>query len=84
MYFKKHFGKNLTDESRDPTLLKLRGIAKTAIEPHRSGEVELYSVYHSLKIWQAESEESIPEGSEVEVLESRGIKLLVKKVNGGK
>ena len=84
LYFKKHFGKNLTEESRDPTLLNLRGIAKTAIEPHRSGEVELYSVYHSLKVWKAESEESIPEGSEIEVIESRGIKLLVKKINGGK
>lgn len=81
---KKYFGKKVTDDTRDPTLNNLRGRAKTPIEQHKTGEVELYSMFHGLKDWKAESDEFIGEGDEIEVIEARGIRLLVKKTDGGR
>jgi len=68
------------ESSRDETLNKLRGRTTAAIAPGMPGEVELYSVYHGIKKWQAESGEVIESGIEIEVVEASGIKLIVKKI----
>jgi membrane protein implicated in regulation of membrane protease activity len=49
---------------------------------HRSGhpgEVELFSAFHGIKKWQAEADETIEADENISVIESSGIKLLVRK-----
>lgn len=78
-YFKKFFKSKGEAEERDPTLNNLKGRVVRAIMPDVPGEVELYTPYHGIKRWQAEATEIIEEGSEISVLEARGIRLLVAK-----
>jgi membrane protein implicated in regulation of membrane protease activity len=80
LLLKKRFQGDVADLSRDATLLNLRGKALAKISPGIPGEVELYSVYHGIKKWKAESEEIIETDDEVEVTDSKGIKLIVKKI----
>ena len=78
---KKYFGKTVTDSIRDPTLSELKGVAAEEIRPGHIGEVELFRPYHSLKKWRAESEDIIEPGDEVEVVEAKGVRLVVRKIN---
>ena len=72
--------RNAKDDARDPTLTSLKGKAVSKIEPNIPGKVELYESYHSLKLWKAESKETIIEGEEINVLEANGITLVVEKL----
>lgn len=81
-YFKKYFRSAGDADERDPTLNELRGRVVKAIMPDVPGEVELFTPYHGIKRWQAEAKEIIEEGSEIMVLEAKGIKLFVGKKNG--
>lgn len=79
-YFRKRFFKGkLSDESRDATLTNLKGKVSRKILPGIPGEVELYTLFHGIKIWQAESADAIDEGEEIVVVEADGIKLIVRK-----
>ncbi|TFH43599.1 MAG: NfeD family protein [Chrysiogenales bacterium] len=80
LFLKNKFQSDVVDISRDATLLNLKGKATMKIVPGIPGEVELYSVYHGIKKWQAESEEIIEAGEEVMVADAKGIKLIVKHV----
>ncbi len=79
LYFKKHFRRVIVDEDRDPTIRDLKGRVTKEILKDIPGEVELYSPFHGIKKWQAESDVTIMVGEEVVVKESRGIKLVVNK-----
>ncbi|HOO73398.1 MAG TPA: NfeD family protein [Spirochaetota bacterium] len=80
LLLKKKFSSNVVDSSRDATLLNLRGKATTKIVPGIPGEVELYSMYHGIKKWKAESGETIEAGEEITVTDANGIKLIVKHI----
>ncbi len=80
-YFKKYFKSSADTDERDPTLNELRGKVAKAIMPDVPGEVELFTPYHGIKRWQAEAKEIIEEGSEIIVIEAKGIRLLVAKKN---
>ncbi len=80
-YFKKYFKGSGDAEERDPTLNELRGRVVKAVMPDVPGEVELFTPYHGIKRWQAEAAEIIEEGSEIFVIEAKGIRLLVAKKN---
>ena len=75
---KKYF--NPKEEERDPTLIHLKGKCTVNIEKGRPGEVELYESFHGLTKWKAEASETISEGEEIQVIETSGIKLIVKKI----
>jgi inner membrane protein len=78
---KRYFGKTVTDTVRDPTLAELKGVAAEEIRPGHVGEVELFRAYHSLKKWRAESADTIEPGDEVEVIEAKGVRLVVRKIS---
>ena len=80
VFFRKKFQSSVVDSSRDVTLLNARGRATVRIIPGEPGEVELYSLYHGIKKWQAESDEIIEAGDEVTVTDANGIKLIVKQI----
>ncbi len=76
---KKRFRPDEPAGSRDPTITGLRGRCTRRITPTVPGEVELYENFHGLRIWQAESPETIEEGDEVTVNDAKGIKLIVSQ-----
>ena len=78
-FLKKRFSSGVVDASRDATLVNLHGKATKRIVPGIPGEVELYSLFHGIKIWQAESEEIIEKDDEIFVHDADGIKLVVKR-----
>jgi len=78
---KKKLAGGKTADSRDPTLIDLKGVCTRAVRPGMPGEVELYDNFHGIKNWQAESADDIPEGEEIRVVEARGIKLVVAKLS---
>ncbi|HDP81401.1 MAG TPA: NfeD family protein [Spirochaetes bacterium] len=78
---KKKLAAGKTADSRDPTLLDLKGVCTRAVRPGMPGEVELFDNFHGIKTWQAESTDDIPEGEEIRVVEARGIKLVVAKLS---
>lgn len=80
VFLKKRFQSSVIDSSRDATLQNLRGKAISRITPGIPGEVELYTGYHGIKKWQAESVEVIESGDEVIVTDANGIKLIVKHI----
>jgi len=80
LYFKRCLKKTDPSDVRDPTLTELKGRVIQKITPGTPGRVELNDYYHSIKEWKAESETVIETGEEVEVIESRGINLVVKKI----
>jgi len=80
VFLKKRFQSSVIDSFRDATLQNLRGKATCGITPGIPGEVELYTVYHGIKKWQAESSEVIEAGDEVVVTDANGIKLIVKRI----
>ncbi len=80
VFFKKRFQSSVVDSSRDATLQNVRGRVTSRITPGIPGEVELYTVYHGIKKWQAESAEIIEAGDEVIVTDANGIKLIVKHI----
>ncbi|PKL19294.1 MAG: hypothetical protein CVV49_01545 [Spirochaetae bacterium HGW-Spirochaetae-5] len=80
LILKKRFQSRVIDSSRDATLQNIRGKAVSKIAPGIPGEVELYTGYHGIKKWQAESAEIIEAGDEVLVTDANGIKLIVKHV----
>jgi len=67
------------DSSRDPTVTGLKGRCVRRITPTIPGEVELYESFHGIRVWQAESVETIEEEDEITVAEAKGIKLVVNK-----
>lgn len=77
---KKIFQSRVIDSSRDATLQNIRGRAVSKIVPGIPGDVELYTVFHGIKKWQAESAEIIEAGDEIVVTDANGIKLVVKHV----
>ena len=79
---RKRFQKESDDDKRDPTLAKLRGKCIAPIGSGRPGEVELYEAYHGLTKWKADSSEMVEIDDEIIVVESSGIKLVVKKFKG--
>lgn len=81
-WLKKVFRGRDEDDQRDPTLFNLRGRCTARIEPGIPGQVELYEPFHGLRTWQAESGDTIEKDEEVQVLEARGIKLMVKRFEG--
>ena len=63
LYFKKFFkSKKNAEESRDPTLTNIKGKVTTKITPDIPGQIELYEAFHSIKVWEAESLETIDAG----------------------
>ncbi len=80
VFLKKRFQSSVIDSSRDATLQNQRGKATSKIQPGIPGEVELYTVFHGIKTWKAESDEIIESGDEVVVVDANGIKLLVKHI----
>lgn len=80
IFLRKKFRSEVVDPTRDATLLNLRGKATAGISPGMPGEVELYSMYHGIRKWKAESGEVIEAGDEVVVTDSNGIKLVVKHI----
>lgn len=77
---KKRFQGSVIDSSRDATLQNIRGSVTKIIAPGMPGEVELYTVYHGIKKWQAESAETLEAGDEIVVTDANGIKLIVKRI----
>jgi len=77
---KKRFQGRVIDSSRDATLQNIRGRVISRITPGIPGEVELYTGYHGIKKWQAESADIIEAGDEIVVTDANGIKLIVKHV----
>jgi|GEM_PF-400631 len=75
------FGKTMVAASRDDTLTGIKGKVSTSIIPGKPGEVNLYSPYHGISIWKADSDDAIEAGTEVVVVEARGNHILVKKTN---
>jgi membrane protein implicated in regulation of membrane protease activity len=80
VFLKKRFQSSVIDSSRDATLQNVRGKALSKITPGIPGEIELYTVFHGIKKWKAESAETIEAGDEVVVIDANGIKLLVKHI----
>ncbi|MDA3901083.1 MAG: NfeD family protein [Spirochaetes bacterium] len=76
-----HFGSSTVDEHRDMSMVSLRGTVEEIIRPGRPGSVELFSSYHGIRKWKAESSQTIEPGSEVTIEDADGIKLIVKKVS---
>lgn len=79
LYFKRFIKKTDPSDVRDPTLLNLKGKVIKRIAPGDPGRIELNDYYHSIKEWKAESDTVIETGENIEVIESRGINLVVKK-----
>jgi len=77
-YLKRRFS-SYANDTRDSSLLNLKGVALTKIEKGKPGEVELYQHYHGIKKWKADSDVTIEPGDIIEVFEASGIKLRVKK-----
>lgn len=77
LVLKKRFVKDNKDDARDPTLTDIMGKVTREIKPNIPGEVTLFSAYHGLKVWKAESSEELPVDTEVKVVESTGIILQV-------
>ena len=76
---KKRF-KGYANDMRDSSLSNLQGTVTKRIGHGQPGEVELFEPYHGIKKWRANSDETIIQGEQVEVYESDGIKLKVKKI----
>lgn len=72
------FGNQITAQSRDDTLSGLRGKITVPVIPGKPGEVMLYSPYHGISQWRADSEHAIEDGTEVVVIEARGNHVVVK------
>jgi hypothetical protein len=80
LYFSRRFKSTSADLSRDATLVNLRGKVIEEIHPGIPGKVELYTPYHSIKVWSAESSEQIEFGREIAVMDADGIRLIVKEL----
>jgi inner membrane protein len=78
-FLKKRFNREVVDSTRDTSLANLLGKVTKRIGPGMPGEVELYSLFHGIKTWQAEADETIEPGEKISVLEANGIKLIVKR-----
>jgi len=78
-YLKNRFS-GYANDSRDSSLLNLKGVALTGIEKGKPGEVELYQHFHGIKKWKADSDETIEAGDPVIVFDAEGIRLRVKKL----
>ncbi|MDR2733470.1 MAG: NfeD family protein [Spirochaetota bacterium] len=79
-WFKKFFRRDVLEEDRDATVSGQVGVVSKAIGVDSPGEVELSVYLYGLKRWAAVAEENIPEGAKVRVVEARGVRLLVKRV----
>lgn len=79
-FLRKKFQGSTVDLSRDATLTNIRGRATERITPGIPGRVELYTGFHGIKKWEAESEDTIESGEEIQVLGANGIKLIVKHI----
>ena len=79
-FLKKRFQSSVIDSSHDVTLQNIQGKALSLIKPGIPGEVELYTLFHGIKKWQAESTEVIEPGEEIVVIGASGIKLIVKHI----
>ncbi len=78
-FFKKLFIKEKKDDNRDPLLINLLGKVTKEIKPHQTGRVRLYENFHGIVDWAAEANKDLDVGTEVRVLEAKGIRLIVKE-----
>lgn len=74
------FGLAIRSAARDDTLSGLKGKVTVPIIPGKPGEVSLYSPYHGITLWRADSEHAIEDGTEIVVTEAKGNHILVKPV----
>ena len=67
-----------TTQTNAFSIIGKTAIVKKEIKPHSIGQIKLNG-----EVWSAESENDdiIPEGSEVEILEIKGVKVVVKPLN---
>ncbi|MCX7949053.1 MAG: NfeD family protein [Treponemataceae bacterium] len=69
------------DGPRDITISGQRGIITSEVVPGKIGEVELFDSLNGLKKWKVIAEVPLQVGTEVEIVETSGIKLKVKPVD---
>ncbi|MCX7655518.1 MAG: NfeD family protein [Treponemataceae bacterium] len=69
------------DGPRDITISGQRGTITKTVVPGQIGEVELFDSLNGLKKWKVIAEVPLEVGTEVEVIETSGIKLKVKPVS---
>ncbi len=80
-YLKDRVKVKTADDALDVTLAGKRGKCISDIIPPQIGEVELYEAFHGVKVWKAQSSQTIVKDEEVIVEGADGIKLKVKKAN---
>ena len=73
--FVKKFVNVKTTKTNAFSIIGKKAIVKKEIKPHSIGQIKING-----EVWSAESEneDTIPEGSEVEILEIKGVKAIVK------
>mgnify|MGYP000324321681 CR=1 FL=1 len=75
------FARRFTHTSpRDVTIIGYRGKVIRAVKPMQVGEVELYDSLNGLKRWKAVADVPLEVDTEIEVIETSGIKLKVQPV----
>jgi membrane protein implicated in regulation of membrane protease activity len=66
-------------DDRDATISELRGRVTEKVAPEAEGRVELNTPFHGIRVWKARSDEVLESGAEIEVLDAKGIALIVKR-----
>ena len=83
-WLKKYFNfrRKIVEEDRDATVSGQTGVVTKAIGGAGApGEVELTVFLYGIKIWAAEADEPIPVGARIRVVEARGVRLFVQRVD---
>jgi inner membrane protein len=71
-------GSGRSDE-RDATISELRGRITARVAPDAEGRVELHTPFHGIRGWKARSNQELEPGAEIEVVDAKGIALIVKR-----
>jgi membrane protein implicated in regulation of membrane protease activity len=79
LVLRKRFPGSGAADGRDATITELRGKVTRRIAPEAEGEVELATAFHGLRSWKARSDEALEVGEDIEVIEARGIALVVTR-----
>lgn len=77
VFFAKRFARN---GPRDITIAGHRGRVTKAVKPMQVGEVELYDSLNGIKRWKAVADVPLDIDTEIEVVETSGIKLKVQPI----
>ena len=81
-WLKKIFRREVVEEERDATVSGQVGTVTRAIGGAGApGEVELTVFLYGIKIWAAEADVPIPAGAKVRVVEARGVRLYVQRID---